>query len=158
MGNPNASLKNSLASKDAEAVEQAFRFKSAELVQHENEPELTVAVELSPTSDAGQPSLTTASVGETLGILKTPRRRDKKHLAFVSKQPCVVCGRSPSDPHHLRFSQPRSLGRKVSDEFTVPLCRAHHSGLHAVGNETAWWQEVGIDPLPIAHHLWSETR
>src|SRR6185312_5942831 len=29
--------------------------------------------------------------------------------------------RAPSDPHHLRFAQPRTLGRKVSDGFTVPL-------------------------------------
>jgi hypothetical protein len=47
---------------------------------------------------------------------KTIRLRDKDHLKFVSKQACVVCGRTPSDAHHLRFAQPRALGRKVSDE------------------------------------------
>ncbi len=91
-------------------------------------------------------------------IPKTTRRRDKKHLKFVSTQPCLVCGRAPSDPHHLRFSQPRALGRKVSDEFTVPLCRGHHRGLHAAGNEPAWWNDLGIDPMPIAQRLWAETR
>jgi hypothetical protein len=44
----------------------------------------------------------------------------------VAKQPCLVCGRKPSDPHHLRFVQPRALGRKASDEFAVPLCRIHY--------------------------------
>jgi hypothetical protein len=52
-----------------------------------------------------------------------PRRfRDKNHVKFVAKQPCLICGRSPSDAHHLRFAQHRALGRKVSDEFTV--CRS----------------------------------
>ena len=26
------------------------------------------------------------------------------------RRPCLVCGRHPSDPHHLRFAQPRALG------------------------------------------------
>jgi hypothetical protein len=61
---------------------------------------------------------------------KTIRLRDKDHLKFVSKQPCVVCGREPSDAHHLRFAQPRALGRKVGDKFTVPVCRLHRRELH----------------------------
>jgi hypothetical protein len=61
---------------------------------------------------------------------KTVRKRNKVHLAFVATQPCLVCRRSPCDAHHLKFAQPRSLGRKVSDEFTVPLCRDHHQQLH----------------------------
>ncbi len=53
-----------------------------------------------------------------------PRRiRDREHIKFVAKQPCLICGRQPSDPHHLRFAQPRALSREVSDEFTVPLFR-----------------------------------
>ena len=52
------------------------------------------------------------------------------------------------------MAQPRSLGRKVSDEFTVPLCRRHHRELHRHGNERAWWQNQGIDPLPVAAALW----
>ena len=85
---------------------------------------------------------------------RTIRLRDKDHRKFVSTQPCVVCGRSPSDAHHLRFAQPRALGRKVSDEFTVPVCRLHHRELHRHGNEAAWWESIKIDPLPIAHRLW----
>jgi hypothetical protein len=81
---------------------------------------------------------------------KTIRLRDKDHLRFVSKQPCLVCGREPSDAHHLRFAQPRALGRKVSDEFTVPICRLHHRELHRHGDEGAWWAGAKIDPAPIA--------
>jgi hypothetical protein len=74
------------------------------------------------------------------------------------QEPCLLCGRTPSDAHHLRFAQPRALGRKVSDEFTVPLCRTHHRQLHQSGNEVAWWADMGIDPLPIAQDLWAEFR
>ena len=37
----------------------------------------------------------------------------------------------PTEAHHIRFAQPRALGRKVSDEYTVPVCRLHHRELHA---------------------------
>jgi hypothetical protein len=93
-----------------------------------------------------------------LAIPKTPRRRDKKHLRFVCSQPCLICGRVPSDAHHLRFAEPRALGRKVSDEFTVPLCRTHHRTLHNTGDERSWWTDVNVDPMPIAQQLWTETR
>jgi ERF superfamily len=63
--------------------------------------------------------------------LNEPRRyRDRAHLEFVASQPCLLCGRQPCDAHHLRFMQPRALGRRVSDEFAVPLCRTHHRALH----------------------------
>ena len=77
-----------------------------------------------------------------LALAEPKRRRDKSHLRFVASQPCLVCGRHPSDPHHLRFAQPRAIGVKVSDEFTVPLVRGHHRQLHQAGNELAWWQTL----------------
>jgi hypothetical protein len=70
----------------------------------------------------------------------------------------LICGRKPSDPHHLRHLQPRALGRKASDEFTVPLCRIHHRLVHRVGNEAAWWQGAGIDPIKVARSLWKQSR
>ena len=85
------------------------------------------------------------------------RHRDKTHLRFVGSHPCLVCGRQPSDAHHLRFAQPRALGMKVSDEFTVPLCREHHRQLHHAGNELAWWHNLSIKPLPIAEELWAKS-
>jgi len=33
----------------------------------------------------------------------------------------------------VRFAQKRALGRKVSDEFTVPLCQLHHRELRRWG-------------------------
>ena len=92
-----------------------------------------------------------------LTIAEPKRHRDKAHLRFVGSHPCLVCGRQPSDAHHLRFAQPRALGMKVSDEFTVPLCREHHRQIHHAGNEQAWWHNLSIKPLPIAQDLWTET-
>jgi hypothetical protein len=86
------------------------------------------------------------------------RHRDKDHLRFVAAQPCLLCQHAPSDPHHLRFAQPKGLGMKVSDEFTVPLCREHHRQLHHSGNENAWWHDMGIEPLEIAKTLWQTTQ
>ena len=93
-----------------------------------------------------------------LTISEPKRRRDKAHLRYVATQPCLVCGRQPSDPHHLKFTQPRALGLKVSDEFTVPLCRGHHRQIHQAGNELSWWQSRKINALEIANELWSETH
>src|SRR5262249_7601742 len=92
-------------------------------------------------------------------VLSEPKRlRDKAHLKFVATQPCLICGRQPSDPHHLRFAQPRAIGLKVSDEFTVPLCRGHHRQLHQAGKEEVWWTDHNVNALMIAKNLWAQTR
>jgi hypothetical protein len=92
-------------------------------------------------------------------MLGEPKRlRDKAHLKYVASQACLVCGRSPTDAHHVRFAQPRAIGLKVSDEFTVPLCRTHHRQLHNVGDERIWWLERKINPLEIAGTLWEQTH
>jgi DNA recombination protein Rad52 len=93
-----------------------------------------------------------------LAIAEPKRIRDKVHLRFVASQACVICGRQPSDPHHLRFAQPRALGLKVSDEFTVPLCRGHHRQLHQAGNEVAWWGKLQINALEMAKTLWEQSH
>jgi len=114
--------------------------------------------------NSGQRSAAFASAGnahvdKTNLPISTPRRiRDKGHLRYVASQPCIVCGRSPGQAHHLRFAQPSALGRKVSDEWTVPLCATHHRSLHSVGDEERWWKEKGIDAAAHAVRLWWETR
>jgi hypothetical protein len=105
------------------------------------------------------PAPPSARIDKSVLTLAEPkRRRDKSHLRFVASQPCLVCARHPSDPHHLRFAQPRALGVKVSDEFTVPLCRGHHRQLHQAGNEINWWNTLKIDALPVARQLWEQTH
>ncbi len=114
--------------------------------------------EIKPGEKAGTGNLRVGSlaVPRTWPSPKERRLRDKAHLAFVASQPCLVCGRRPSHAHHLRFAQPRALGLKVSDEFTVPLCNGHHDELHRTGDERAWWARHGIiDPLKFAARLWA---
>src|SRR5262249_25969529 len=67
-------------------------------------------------------------------------------------------GRTPSDAHHIRFAEQRAMGRKVSDRFTIPIFRLHHRELHRRGDERAWWQNQGVDPLPVATALWARTH
>jgi hypothetical protein len=152
--------KTTLTAEDARAVEQAF---AAMLPKHEDLDQIRLVeadTPEAPPDPPGQvdPSAADESNGAGLPNGKPRRRRDKDHLAFVAAQPCLVCGRTPSDAHHLRFAQPRALGRKVSDEFTVPLCRLHHRALHECGDKEAWWAAAKVDPTPAAQQLWSETR
>ena len=90
-----------------------------------------------------------------LAFPKEKRLRNKDHLKFVARQPCLICGRKPTHAHHVRFAQSRALGLKVSDEFTVPLCSVHHDAVHRTGNERAWWLAQAIDPLKAAAELWA---
>ena len=153
--------KNSLTATDAKLVEDAFE-------QHLSRSEIAVpsGEDASvPQVASPQDSLTTTVCGQPNSIDKSvlavaaPRRyRNREHLRFVAQQACLVCGRKPSDPHHIRYVQPRALGRKASDEFAVPLCRVHHRAVHRAGNERAWWKQTSIDPLKIARKLWKHTR
>ena len=48
----------------------------------------------------------TKGVDKSALTLPEPRRvRDREHLRSVAQKACLVCGRKPSDPHHLRFAQ-----------------------------------------------------
>jgi hypothetical protein len=158
--------KNRLTAADALLVEVRFATRLSELSYSD-----LSSIQQSLEGAAAQASAATQSVSEApqnaapTGIDKSvltvaePRRyRNKEHLRFVAQQACLVCGRKQSDPHHLRFTQPRALGRKVSDEFVVPLCRIHHRAVHRVGDEAAWWKQTGIDPIKAARKLWSSTR
>jgi hypothetical protein len=121
--------------------------------QADTKERATTAQSLTPT----EAEVDRAKIDKSALALAEPKRlRDKAHLKFIASQPCVVCGRQPSDPHHLRFAQPRAMGLKVSDEFTVPLCRGHHRQLHQAGNEEAWWKTRKIDALEIAKGLWEQ--
>jgi hypothetical protein len=112
-----------------------------------------------PASTHVQADAPPAKIDKTeLTISELRRHRDKGHLKFVASQPCLVCGRTPADAHHLRFAQPRGMGLKVSDEFTVPLCRSCHRQNHQVGDERSWWKAKTSDPLKVAERLWSISR
>jgi ERF superfamily len=147
-------LKNQLSKADAQAIEGAF---TARLNQLEDfgltAPKHQDANGLGNQSSRVDPAEQTVTV-----ISKPVRERDREHLRFVASQPCLVCGRTPSDPHHVKFAEQLAMGRKVSDRFSVPVCRLHHRELHRRGNERVWWQSQGIDPLLIAANLWAKTH
>ena len=99
------------------------------------------------------------TVDKSVLAFPEPRRiRDRDHVRFVAQQPCLVCGRQPADAHHVRFAQSPALGRKVSDEFTVPLCRGHHREVHRCGDEPVWWLKARINPTVTARALWLRTH
>ena len=160
--------KNSLNLADARQLENAFQARLAELElgadNAEPRPSSFGSIrELTTSLEPKGPELIRTSTIERIEksgpARPEPRRvRDREHVKFVAGQPCLVCGRRPADPHHLRFAQSRALGRKVSDEFTVPLCRGHHRELHRCGDEAAWWGKVGVEPLRVANALWRETH
>ena len=162
--------KNSLTAADARRVEDAFQAKLA-ILGTSDASGLEATLPSSATNSAVAPLAVTSAaiapsekpgssgVDKSALTLSEPRRiRDKDHIRFVAMQPCLICGRQPSDAHHLRFAQLHALGRKVSDEFTVPLCRGHHREVHRCGDETGWWNKAGIDPTLNARALWLTTH
>jgi hypothetical protein len=158
--------KNSLTAVDAKLVEDVFEEQLRGLTTSDveqtagAEPTNVSADGLSPEDGDNTKTPTARAQRINSGLAPvTPmkRRRHKAHLHHVAQQSCLICARKPSDPHHLGFMQPRGLGLKVSDEFAVPLCRMHHRQAHHAGDERAWWQTMGIDPIKVARKLWEET-
>ena len=150
--------KNKLTAADAQRVEDAFKTRLANLASGEvvqskilAQPLTSQAQKAAKTGNRAQPE----GINKSALTLPEPRRiRDRDHVKFVARHSCLICGRRPSDAHHLRFAQSRALGRKVSDEYTVPLCRGHHREAHRCGDEAAWWQNAGVDPTATARALW----
>jgi hypothetical protein len=175
-------LKNTLADADARLVETAFALRQSafslsttpepspsDLLDTPRPPVGTcTAAATSPAADPNPAAIRTsdradaderARIDKSVLTISTPKRyRNKEHLRFVAQHACILCDRKPSEAHHIRFVQPRALGRKASDEFAIPLCRSHHRALHRAGDEKAWWQQAGIDPVKIARKLWKLTR
>jgi hypothetical protein len=146
---------------DAATIDRCFRVKlvSFAIQSGQSVAELDPSHGQSDSSETKQPSPPSKPIDKSILSFPEPRRvRDREHVRYVAQQSCLVCGRKPSDAHHLRFAQTRALGRKASDEFTVPLCRGHHRELHRFGDEAKWWRKVAIDPMAIARALWLETH
>ena len=172
----NLPAKNTLTGADAKIVEERFRARLSAIDPSHGAGDPSAEGYEAPHAVAEQTGVSRALDADTRqkapiwankkqsrsdairALGKTVRLRDKDHRQFVLRQACLVCGRVPSDPHHLTFTQPRALGRRVSDEFIVPVCRVHHRELHRSGNEAAWWRKLNIDPIPVALRLWQQTR
>jgi hypothetical protein len=155
--------KNELTAADAQQVEEKFRARLITLTApvedfSSQEGRGYIAAE-PPAQESPIAPLQQNGIDKSVLSLSEPRRiRDREHVRSVTRNGCLVCGRTPSDAHHLRFTQKRALGRKVSDEFTVPLCRGHHRELHRHGDEPAWWTKLGLDPRDAARTLWLKSH
>jgi hypothetical protein len=158
----NLVAKNTLTAADAKRVEDVFQATLASFsaaITALGKPLTDEQTEQTPRGGRAKRRAANPSrvIDKSILTLSEPRRvRDRDHVRFVASQPCLICGRSPADAHHLRFTQRRALGRKVSDEFVVPLCRGHHRELHRHGDESAWWSKSGVDPTVLARTLWLE--
>ena len=151
------SEKNKLTAADALRVEEAFEARVTGLTADEESPKPNARPTHSRVKGPKPPKkhARSGAIDKSVLTLPEPRRiRDRDHVKFVATHPCLICGRQPSDAHHLRFTQNRALGRKVSDEFTVPLCRGHHREVHRCADEAGWWMNLGLDPLVSARALW----
>jgi hypothetical protein len=158
--------KNNLIASDAKLVEEAFERRLSALVSFDGAVPANDRSSV-PQNDGPQKTVTPENIDADPGkgidksiltIAATRRYRNREHLRYVAQQACLVCDRKPSDPHHLGFTQPRALSRKVSDEFAVPPCRGHHRAVHRSRDERAWWRQADIDPVKVARRLWKETR
>src|SRR6266566_7910769 len=155
--------KNSLIAADGQRIDEAFRGKLATFATAtanglETPPEKERPRTQRPSHRGKKRHRSTVIDKSVLALPELRRIRDREHVRYVTHQSCLICGRRPSDAHHLRFAQNRALSRKVSDEFTVPLCRGHHREVHRSGDEAAWWKKAGIDPSITARALWLETH
>jgi len=146
--------KNELSAADARQVEEAFAAKLAVI-----QPDTANADDVTTALTDQSLVQNTPQINKSVLEFPEPRRiRDRDHIRHVIKQPCLICGRRPSDPHHLRLAQSRALGCKVSDEFTGPVCCTHHREIHRCGDEASWWRNSGIAPLVAARTLWLATH
>ena len=65
------------------------------------------------------------------------RYTNKRYLEHLATLPCLVCGVSDVQLHHLMrpWDGERGTGRRSGDQNAIPLCYSHHAKLHAAGDE-----------------------
>lgn len=69
---------------------------------------------------------------------RDPHLRSRVHRDWVKGHYCLifarkVCDEHGCDPHHVRTVNNAAGGVKPSDLWCVPICRAHHTELHNIG-------------------------
>jgi hypothetical protein len=93
---------------------------------------------------------------------RTPRVREPLYLAFLRRQPCLACGKAPSDAAHIRFvpqgSGWRHVGmmEKPDDWRAVPLCRKDHTIQHSMSEVKYWCDILRLDPVAEVNRLRAE--
>ena len=88
------------------------------------------------------------------------RMVNEAHLAFIRKLPSLISGKRGCEACHVRYGdatfrkRKTPIGRKPDDAWTVPMLPAEHRAQHAK-NEKRFWDDVGIDPVQVAHMLYA---
>src|SRR6516165_5345227 len=90
--------KNSLTAADAAHIEEAFGAKLATFATDAaNEPEISQekgCVRTQRSTDRGKKRRRSTVIDKSMLVLPEPRRiRDRGHVRYVTRQPCLVCGR-----------------------------------------------------------------
>ena len=96
---------------------------------------------------------------------RQPRRRDPAYLAWLRRQPCVICGTTKRiEAAHVRAGYPSAgwaptgMMQRPDDQRAVPLCATHHregpDAQHRT-SERAWWSAHGIDPPDLCRALYA---
>lgn len=91
---------------------------------------------------------------------RQPRVKDKAHLEFVSRLPCVITGRGPVQVCHIRFpslehgKRQTGKGEKPDDRWVLPMIPEMHALQHS-GKEEKFWEDHNIDPLATAKLLYA---
>ena len=68
-----------------------------------------------------------------------PKRQEqklpsKKYLEYIKEKPCLVCGQTPVDAHHMEAVGMGGANKDGFKDYTcVPLCRYHHGEYHSAG-------------------------
>lgn len=97
-------------------------------------------------------------VAKALGVSSADKGpiRDRQHMGRLSSLSCLVCGLGHPQIHHIRECFQRTMGVRVGDDKTVPLCATHHAELHLTNNAT-FWERYKIDPVERAEQFYAET-
>ncbi len=101
--------------------------------------------------------------GQKVGRVSLRRENRSDHKAFVCSLGCAICGRLPEFHHLLRVpremlehsSHGKYAGSRSDDMWGIPLCPAHHRGLHDDGNEPRYLDKFDIDGPLLARSLWT---
>lgn len=80
--------------------------------------------------------------------------RDKKHLAFLRRLPCVAClSMENIQAAHIRRHTDGGTGLKPSDNFTLSLCFLCHNFQHQKG-EVTFYGDV-YKAIDLANELYA---
>ncbi len=73
-------------------------------------------------------------------IPKNKRYLNPAYLKWVKTLPCSYCGAQADDAHHAIGLGLSGMGMKADDLATMPICREHHTDIHAghISKESQW--------------------